>query len=92
MQRDIAVIENWCLDNGKQLNTKKCSLESFQGEADFFLSNSPIHIAQNQLDLVVTINSSLSWSINSETRLQKNRRAMHFVRRGISSTATAKKN
>ena len=44
MYKDNASIENWCVDNGMQLYTMKCSIVNYKGEDDFVLTTTPCRL------------------------------------------------
>ena len=91
LDRSAKNIENWCRENGMELNANKCKLINVRGNLTTSMCSQEIKPTESQKDLGLIITSNLSWQGNCNHRVQKATSAFFQIKRNmsaISSTST----
>ena len=78
-------LESWCTLNNMKLNAIKCSLVVIKSEMTATLKNQEVTRSCLERDLGLLVSNSLSWTENCTTRSTKSLRALHKIRRNVSS-------
>ena len=58
------IIEDWCRENGMELNANKCKLLNVRGKLTTSMCGQEIKSTESQQDLGLIITSNLSWQGN----------------------------
>ena len=71
LDRSAKNIEDWCRENGMELNANKCKLLNVRGNLTTSMCGQEVKPTESQKDLGLIITSNLSWQGNCDHRVKK---------------------
>ena len=93
MQQDLDSLATWCSTWKLSLNTSKCAAMRFSLSPStsntymYSINNHPIKSVDSHKDLGILVTSDLSWSKHINSICSNAYKALHFIRRSISTTS-----
>ena len=91
LDRSAKNIEDWCRENGMELNANNCKLLNVRGNLTTSMCGQEVKPTESQKDHGLIITSNLSWQGNCDHRVKKASSAFFQIERNmspISSTST----
>ena len=88
LDRSAKNFEDWCRENGKELNANKYKLLNVRGNLTTFMCCQKVKPTESQKDLGLIITSNLSWQGNCDHRVKKATSAFFQIKRNISAISS----